>query len=325
MKTDQNKLFYILFSQLFSNRKKKFSLSRANFSLPLLLNFEGICLQIFKNRIEQFQIHLTFTWFTCHITHIGLKHENNSGKYGNFSNCSNDKIEKKTFFLQIVQITKLKRKLFSNCSKYKIEKKTFFNRSNDKIEKKTFQIVQITKLERKLFQIVQMTKLKRKLFKLFKLQNWKENFFQIVQITKLKRKLFPNCSNDKIEKKTFQIVQITKLKKKLFSNCSNDKLLPPPLPVPALTVNQSSFALAWFLSWGDEERIPEKVWLIKFERKKVLLIKFERKKKFRWEYLKEHLRVEGVAGIEGVKKALVEFAPKIHPSLVLTTLALFLI
>merc|ERR1711934_192836 len=54
-------LFYFPFRQLLQKPKKYFSNSSADFPLPLLLNFQGIFLQIFKNSIEQLQIDLTST------------------------------------------------------------------------------------------------------------------------------------------------------------------------------------------------------------------------------------------------------------------------
>ena len=44
-----------------------FSLPRAYFSLPSLLNLWGICLQIFKNSVEQLQINLTLTFWRLSV------------------------------------------------------------------------------------------------------------------------------------------------------------------------------------------------------------------------------------------------------------------
>ena len=49
---------YFLFRRLFS-KQNNFSISSADFSLPQFLNFQGICLQILKNSIEELQINLT--------------------------------------------------------------------------------------------------------------------------------------------------------------------------------------------------------------------------------------------------------------------------
>ena len=85
-----------------------------------------------------------------------------------------------------------------------------------------------------------------------------------------------------------------------FTNLEKEetKLFSPPSPFPALMVNHSSLAFAWFVAWWEwKSQHNQPLYLSPNE----ILTK-----------LYPYLGVQWVAGAEGIQKALVEFVPEKH-------------
>ena len=89
-----------------------------------------------------------------------------------------------------------------------------------------------------------------------------------------------------------------------FTNLEKEetKLFSPPSPFPALMVNHSSLAFAWFVAWWEwKSQHNQLFFILLYLSPNEILTK-----------LYPYLGVQWVAGAEGIQKALVEFVPEKH-------------